>query len=217
MFEPALIKNLKGSAEDSQGESSPEAKKQRKRQGRQNDTDKGAPAKKPRTGVVPKPGRKAADNDAEISGPDSENSDAGEDWLGREPPRWARRGSGGAPIPTHPAGDMLCADLKPETRLPSCYSLRLPSVFLMCSVHCVLLGLDLDGGLARGCCADSVAVGGLNPWLLLGWQLAAGSWELAAGCGCCRHCHCDCCCRHRCCCGCNHCRCRSGLLRGMRK
>jgi len=113
-------------------------------------------------------------------------------------------------------GHALCRFVS-ETRLPSCYSLRLPSVFLMCSVHCVLLGLDLDGGLARGCCADSVAIGGLNPWLLLGWQLAAGSWELDAGCcGCC-HCHCDCGCRHRCCCGCSHCRCCSGLLWGMKE
>ena len=78
LFEPALIKIFKDSAENGQGESSPEAKKKRSRQGRQTDTGKGAPAKKPCTGLAPKPGPKAGDNDEEVSGPDSENSDAGE-------------------------------------------------------------------------------------------------------------------------------------------
>ena len=79
LLEPAWIKIFKDSAENGQGESSPEAKKQRSRQGRQTDTDKGAPAKKPRAGLAPKPGPEAGDNAEEISGPDSENSDAGED------------------------------------------------------------------------------------------------------------------------------------------
>lgn len=77
LFEPTLTNFLKDTA-DVNGGSNPEAKKQRKHQGRQTDTEGGA-AKKPRTGVVPNPGRKAAaDNGEKSPGPDSENSDAGE-------------------------------------------------------------------------------------------------------------------------------------------
>ena len=43
LFELALIKILKDSADDNQGESNPEPKKQRKRQGRQSDTEGGPP------------------------------------------------------------------------------------------------------------------------------------------------------------------------------